>query len=541
ENRCQARRDASTLQVLNLYGELRLDLVADLITIQNSCCHDGSPWYEAISRQLPAFLQRRGGIAAYMVECSFAPSGAHSAGATPTQGLRPGLKSSAPSGARLYYCLLPSAFCFLLSAFYFLLSAFRLLPQFPFTKGLDVVCAILVARQQGFSRPDIRHQLRVAGIDDRGIQALRHQQEEQDLVEQLAHGKSKGNVADARADMNAGIPSLDLPGGFHQCFALFRTRADGKHAGINVDIVQEESFRREPIDQVACGRDAIGGRVGRPRLAQAEGDHFGAEVLQERKQRLHARRLIGDGIDHRPLLAKGECAAQRDGICAVQAERGGEGFLHDVHEPRQDLRLLTRQAAIHVQHVRAGIRLLAGDFLEELDVSLLGCFPNLLPGAIDQFADNQHGSKLLLAGPWARFAGLSSCRRCPTRPCDWPRRWCRPGTSRAAGSGCVRISGDRLPPPARPDRSRSRCKAVRGEPRRFRQPSSLRKARYEAPCNTSASSSLRSRGGPEDSPRSSYIPEWLFGRAWKAPAASTTTHDARNSPRPRPHSPSAGR
>jgi hypothetical protein len=35
--------------------------------------------------------------------------------------------------------------------------------------------------------------------------------------------------------------------------------------------------------------------------------------------------------------------------------------------------------------------LLAGDFLEKLYVSLLGSFPNLLPGAINQFADNEHG------------------------------------------------------------------------------------------------------------------------------------------------------
>jgi hypothetical protein len=35
--------------------------------------------------------------------------------------------------------------------------------------------------------------------------------------------------------------------------------------------------------------------------------------------------------------------------------------------------------------------LLAGDFLEELDVPLLGGFSYLLPGAVDEFADNEHG------------------------------------------------------------------------------------------------------------------------------------------------------
>jgi hypothetical protein len=172
---------------------------------------------------------------------------------------------------------------------------------------------------------------------------------------------------------------------------MFRTRADGKHAGINVNIVQNEAFRREPIDQVAGGLDAISGCIGRPRLAQAESDYFGAKVFQEREQCPHPRRLIGDGIDHRALFAKWEGVAQRSGVCAVQAERRGDALLHDVHEPGQDFRLLTRQAAIHIEHVRAGVGLLPSDFFEKPDISLLRCFSNLLPGAVDEFADYEHG------------------------------------------------------------------------------------------------------------------------------------------------------
>ena len=41
--------------------------------------------------------------------------------------------------------------------------------------------------------------------------------------------------------------------------------------------------------------------------------------------------------------------------------------------------------------LRAGIGVLAREVLEDLYVSLVGGFPNLRPGAINKFADNEHG------------------------------------------------------------------------------------------------------------------------------------------------------
>ena len=72
--------------------------------------------------------------------------------------------------------------------------------------------------------------------------------------------------------------------------------------------------------------------------------------------------FVGDGIDHGALLAERQSAAQRFRIGAIQAERHGNRFLHDVHQPRQDFQLLSRQAAIHVEHVRARLHLPAGQF-----------------------------------------------------------------------------------------------------------------------------------------------------------------------------------
>ena len=78
----------------------------------------------AVSYQLSALPPRRVSFRpSYPVEGSFAPSRAHSPGATKTQGLRPGLNSSAPNGAKPPYrdcsaafttrCLLLSAYCLL--------------------------------------------------------------------------------------------------------------------------------------------------------------------------------------------------------------------------------------------------------------------------------------------------------------------------------------------------------------------------------------------------------------------------------------------
>ena len=131
-------------------------------------------------------------------------------------------------------------------------------------------------------------------------------------------------------------------------------------------------------------RHALLGGVGRPRLAQAQGDDLGTEFLQHRHQRGDARRLIGDGINHGALLAERQGAAQGFRVGAIETERHGNGFLHDVHEPRQDFQLLAGQAAIHVEHVGAGVHLSAGNFLEEFHIASrrrgarLSCEYNLL-------------------------------------------------------------------------------------------------------------------------------------------------------------------
>src|SRR5208337_3687875 len=112
--------DAGALQVLDLFGEFRLDLVANLISIQNSCCHGSPP---AIDSQPSAI--------------SPLPK--------PDELLQ-GRASPTPTTCRGTACRPLSLRC---------------RPQLPFTERLDVICAELVASQQGLGRPDIHHHLRV--------------------------------------------------------------------------------------------------------------------------------------------------------------------------------------------------------------------------------------------------------------------------------------------------------------------------------------------------------------------------------------------
>ena len=135
-------------------------------------------------------------------------------------------------------------------------------------------------------------------------------------------------------------------------------------------------------------RNTLLGGIGRPRLTQTQGNDLGAEFLQHRHQRGDARRLIGDGIDHGALLAERQGAAQGFRVRAIETERHGNGFLHDVHQPRQDFQFLAGQPAIHVEHVGAGVHLSAGDFLEELHIASRRGSTDFLASAIDQFTDN---------------------------------------------------------------------------------------------------------------------------------------------------------
>ena len=48
--------------------------------------------------------------------------------------------------------------------------------------------------------------------------------------------------------MDTGVAGSNQPRGLHESFALFGIRADGKHAGIDVNVVQGETLSREPIN-----------------------------------------------------------------------------------------------------------------------------------------------------------------------------------------------------------------------------------------------------------------------------------------------------
>src|SRR5581483_2219258 len=77
-------------------------------------------------------------------------------------------------------------------------------------------------------------------------------------------------------------------------------------------------------------------------------------------------------------------------IGAVEAQGNGNSFLDDVHQPRQDFQFLSRQTSINVQHVGAGLHLLAGNVFEELNIARRRRRTNFLASAVDKFTDNEH-------------------------------------------------------------------------------------------------------------------------------------------------------